>query len=408
METQYKHAWPKITNKTIRAVVAQLKKGEISLYDRSGIFEKFETRFANYHKSKYALLTSSGTSALHSAMVACEFKSGDEVICPAYTFYATVTPIFQTGAKPILCESDQDGNIDPRQIEKLINSKTKAVIVTHMWGIPCDMEKILAICKSHNLLLIEDCSHAHGAMINGKYVGTFGDISAFSLQGQKIITGGEGGIILTDNKKLFDRALLFGHYNKRCRKEIDTDSPLYPYAITGFGLKLRAHPLAIAIADEQFDNLEKWIVAKNKNAAYLSKLLDGTDGIKLPKPKKGTRPSWYAYIIQFEKEKFTISIDEICKELINEGILDADRPGSTCPLNLLKLFQDPTVLFSDYKNTNYKVGDFPIAEKFFDQSIKLPIDIYRNKEYKQVIEEYVKIIKKVVNRYSIAQKENFK
>ena len=402
MKTNYKYIWPKITKRTIKAVLKELEKGEISIYDRSGIFEKFEKRFASYHKVKYALLTSSGTAALHSTMVACNFKKDDEVICPAYTFYATVTPIFQTGAIPVLCDSKEDGNIDPTKITALITPKTRAVIVTHMWGIPCDMEKIVNICKKHKLYLIEDCSHAHGAKIGKKHVGTFGDIAAFSLQGQKIITGGEGGILITNKKELYDRALLFGHYNKRCKQEIDPTSPYYSYAITGFGLKLRAHPLAIAIADEQFNHLDRWLESKNKNAEYLTTLLKGIEGIKAPTTKNNLRPSWYAYVIQFDQNRFDITVDEICKELIEKGILDADKPGSTCPLNMLRLFQDPSLLYPEYKNqVKYKIEDFPNAKKFFDQAIKLPIDIYQGKKYQTVLNKYAQIIKKVVKRHLI-------
>ncbi len=400
MKTNYKFIWPKITKRTINAVVQELEKGEISIYDRSGIFEKFENKFSKFYGVKHALLTSSGTSALHSAMVACDFKKGDEVICPAYTFYASVSPIFQTGAIPILCDSLSNGNIDPKKMELFISTKTKAVIITHMWGMPCDMGKIQRICKKYKLLLIEDCSHAHGAKIREKHIGTFGDIAAFSLQGQKIITGGEGGIIITNNKELYDRALLFGHYNKRCKQEIDSSSPLYKYAVTGFGLKLRAHPFAIAMADEQFDHITRWIEAKNQNAKYLTNLLKNIKGIKLPIYGENIYPSWYAYTIQFEITKFDISTDEICGELIKEGLLDADKPSSTCPLELLPLFQNPSPLFPEYKGlVKYKLGDFPVAERFFDETIKLPIDIYRNKKYKKVLEEYAQIIKKIVKRH---------
>jgi len=402
MKMNYRHIWPKITKRTISAVLKELEKGEISIYDRSGIFERFENRFASYHEVKYALLTSSGTAALHSAMVACNFKKSDEIICPAYTFYATVTPIFQTGAIPVLCDSKVDGNIDPARIDALITPRTKAVIVTHMWGLPCDMKKIVDICKKHKIYLIEDCSHAHGAKIGKKHVGTFGDIAVFSLQGQKIITGGEGGIIITDNKELYDRALLFGHYNKRCKQEINSSSPYYNYVITGFGLKLRASPLAIAIADEQFGHLNQWLKVKNENAAYLSFLLRGIEGIKTPVVNNKFYPSWYAYTIQFRNGCFDVSVDDICKELIEEGILDADKPGSTCPLNMLKLFQDPSLLYPEYKGRiKYKIGDFPNAENFFNQTIKLPIDIYENKKYKAVLKCYAKIIKKVTKRHLI-------
>ena len=181
--------WPLINKNTERAVIRQLRDS-ISIYDKSGIFDEFENAFAKLHDRKYALLCSSGTLAIHSMFVADGFKEGDEVICPAYTFFATVTPLLSTGAVPVLCDCDENGNIDPEEITKKINERTKGIIVTHMWGVPCQMDRISKICKDNKLLLLEDCSHAHGAKYNGKIVGSFGDLAAWSLQGQKNITGG--------------------------------------------------------------------------------------------------------------------------------------------------------------------------------------------------------------------------
>ncbi len=393
----YEYVWPHITKKTVAAVLNQLKSGEISIYNRSGIFEKFENEFARFHKVKYALLTSSGTAALHSAMVACGFSHNDEVIVPAYTFYATVTPLFQTGAVPVLCDCREDGNIDPAKIELLITSKTKGVIITHMWGIPCEMESITAICRKYNLKLIEDCSHAHGAVYKGQKVGTFGHVGAFSLQGQKIITGGEGGIIITNETEVYERALLLGHYNKRCKQEIDPQSKYYPYFMTGFGLKLRAHPLAIAIANEQFNHIDKWHKIMNDNAKYFADQLSGISAIKTPEFKDGIEPSWYAFVIQIDNKKLKISTKQLCEKLIEKGIKSADMPGSTCPLNLLKLFQEPGVLYPNYaEKVKYKPGDFPVAEGFFSCAIKFPIDIYETKRYRQVLKDYATIIKETI------------
>lgn len=398
----YKYIWPHITEKTKKAVNVELDKGEISIYNRSGIFERFEDEFAKVYDTKYALLFSSGTASLHAAMVGCGFGPGDEVICPVYTFFATVTPLFQTGAIPVLCDAQNDGNIDPDKIEALITSKTKGIIITHMWGVPCEMDKIVAICKKHNLKLIEDCSHAHGATHKGRLVGTFGTVGAFSLQGQKIITGGEGGIIITNDRDVYERGLLLGHYNKRCKQEILPDSKYYPYALTGFGLKLRAHPLAIAIAEEQMSHLVSWHKIMNNNAKYLANLLKDVEAIKTPAFVDEIEPSWYAFVIQINPKKISISTKEFCDKLIENGILDADMPGSTCPLNLIKLFQDPSLLYPGYKGlVDYKPGDFPVAENFFNNAIKFPIDIYDTPEYKKVLEEYASIIKRTLENYSI-------
>lgn len=398
---KYKYSWPHITKETKKAIVSEIDKGEISIYDRSGIFEVFENKFSDYYGMKHALLFSSGTAAIHASMVACNFASNDEVICPAYTFFASVSPIFQTGAIPVLCDATPDGNIDPDKIEKLITSKTKAVVITHMWGIPCDIDKIVAICKKRKLLLIEDCSHAHGATYKGKLVGTFGDVAAFSLQGQKIITGGEGGIIVTNKREVYERALLFGHYNKRCKQEILPDSPYFDYAVTGFGLKLRAHPFAIAMADEQFSHLTKWHKIMNDNAKTFTNSLEGIKNAALPILDKSSEPSWYAYVIQLNLKNLDASAKDICKELLDAGVSGADTPGSTSPLNLLKLFQDPSLLYPNYKGkVSYKKGDFPIAENFYESAIKFPIDIYNTKSYGKTLQRYAMLIKNTLEKHS--------
>jgi len=401
IEDDYPHfVWPVIDKKIEKAVVSQLYK-TISIYDRSGIFEEFEDSFAKYHDRKYALLCSSGTLAIHSMFVAANFSAGDEVICPAYTFFATVTPLLFTGAKPVLCDCDENGNIDPKEIKKKITPKTKAVVITHMWGIPCQMDKIVDICKKNNLLLLEDCSHAHGARYKGRVVGSFGDLAAWSLQGPKNITGGEGGILVTDNKDFYSHSLLLGHYNKRCFQEIDKNSVYYKYATTGMGLKYRAHPLAIAIAYELFKNIDQTRRIKQKFAKSIINNLRKNDSIKLlpAMTDENIQPSWYAlvFLCKFKQR----SAAEIVGALKAEGLNSIDLPKSTSPLNLLSLFQDPTELFPIYKNKesnfSYKEGDFPKAEKFYKTAIKMPVGSYLSED--KLTKQYIKGIKKVLGGF---------
>ena len=164
--------WPLITPEVENAVRNQLYES-ISIYDRSGVIEKFEKEFSDYHNIKYGLLTSSGTAAIHSMYAAAGVGMGDEIICPAYTFFATVTPLFNLGAIPVLCDADETGNINTSLIESLITAKTKGVVMTHMWGIPCKMDRISSLCRKHKLLLFEDASHAHGAKYQNKLVPQF-------------------------------------------------------------------------------------------------------------------------------------------------------------------------------------------------------------------------------------------
>ncbi len=392
------YVWPPITERTREAVLRQLDES-ISIYDKSGIIGRLEDRFAQYHGKKHALLTNSGTSALHSIYVGADLKEGDEIICPAYTFYATVTPLFFTGAIPVLADSKSDGNIDPQDIERKITDKTKGVVLTHMWGLPCDMDAITDLARQYDLMLFEDASHAHGATYRGRKTGTFGDASAFSLQGQKTLTGGEGGILLTDNDEIFCRALLLGHYNKRCKTEIPTNNPLHQYAITGMGLKLRIHPVAAAIADEQFDNLESILEGRQKTANMMIEELKDLPGIEVPDIPANINPSWYAFIIQYRPEDLDgLPIERFYEALQAEGCMELDRPGSTCPLNYHSLFQNPTLLFPEYEGkVNYKKGDFPNAEKFHEHSLKLPV--WHDAKDEDTVRSYINAFKKVIENH---------
>jgi perosamine synthetase len=214
--------WPIITNELRQIVLSQMDIS-LSIYNRSGIFEEFEEKFRQYHNAKYALLFNSGTSAIHGMLEGLNLDFEDEIICPAYTFFATCSPALYLGYKLVFCDVDLNGNIDPLKITELINIKTKVLLITHMWGNPCQMDAIMEIVENNNLALLEDCSHAHGGEYKGKKLGTFGKAGAWSLQGQKIITGGEGGIMVTNDDELYYRANLLGHYNKRCRDEIPKD-----------------------------------------------------------------------------------------------------------------------------------------------------------------------------------------
>lgn len=397
----YKFTWPKIDKKIIQAVLRQLKE-TISIYDGTGVFADFEKKFAEYHDRKFAILCNSGTSSIHSMFVAADLKIGDEVICPAYTFFATVSPLLFTGARPILCDCDENGNIDPSEIIKKINNNTKAVIVTHMWGVPAQMDKIVDICRKNKLILMEDCSHAHGAKYKNQPVGSFGDLSSWSLQGSKNVTGGEGGIITTNNRKYYERALLLGHYNKRCLREIGRNSELREYAVTGMGLKFRAHPLAIAIAGQIFKDIDKNNKFRAKYAKQIISILKNNKNIKLPPAyfDKNIKPSWYALTFfltdDFFKKNTVNNIFRLCK---TEGLLDIDNPGSTKPLNLLPLFQDPTKLFTAYNHKrnkfSYKPGDFPRAEKIFKILLKMPLGV--DKADNKIVKAYIKGIKKIFN-----------
>ncbi len=387
--------WPRITDDTEKAVIKQLHE-IISIYDNSGIFGEFEKKFADYHDKNYSLLSNSGTSAIFSMFESIDLRNGDEVLCPVYTFHATVSPMMYFGARPIFCDSDDEGNISFESVKNKYTPNTKAVIVTHMWGAPIrDIQKIADFCKEKHIYLLEDCSHAHGATIYGEKVGTFGDIAAWSLQGQKTVTGGEGGIILTDNKEMFERALLQGHYNKRPKNEIDKTNELYEYYLTGMGLKLRAHPLAIAMANEQFDHLNDFLKIRNEYAIKITEALEKYPFLKLPTATDNVVRSWYAYGFQYIKEKtFGVTREKFVDALRAEGLAEVDIPGSTGLLNNLPLFTRPDkILGRLYSDALPLQKGFPIAEQYAECFIKIPVWSFIDEA--EIVERYIAGFKKV-------------
>lgn len=393
-EEMAKFVHPIISKEIEQSIIEQLYDN-ISIYDNSNIFNKFETKFAKYHNKKYGLVLSSGTAALWSMYDAIGLKDGEEIICPVYTFFATNTPIFFTGATPVLADCDEYGNINPIEVEKKITARTKAIVATHMWGYPCKMDELRRIADKYNLYLLEDCSHAHGGSYKDKKLGEWGDVSVFSLQGNKIITGGEGGILITDDRKIFENAILLGHYNKRCKQELDPNNMNYKYRITGKGMKLRAHPLAIRMAYEQFKNID---IMNEQKQVYAKMFIEGLkeiNGLKVMKPMTDAINSWYAIVIKYDSKKMNnVSREKFVEALLSEGAIEVDIPNSTCPMSHLDLFKEPEYLYPSYKDKiRFEENDFVEAEKFYNSIIKLPV-WYINED-KGKVEKYIEAIKKV-------------
>ena len=169
--------------------------------------EQFETAFSKYIGADHAITVANGTVALHLALIALGIGRGDEVIVPTLTYVASVNAIAYTEATPVFVDSlKSNWQVDPDDIERKITEKTKAIMVVHLYGHPCDMERIMAIAKKHDLFVVEDCAEGFGSYFAGQHVGTFGDISTFSFYGNKTITTGEGGMVVTNDETLYARA----------------------------------------------------------------------------------------------------------------------------------------------------------------------------------------------------------
>jgi dTDP-4-amino-4,6-dideoxygalactose transaminase/predicted dehydrogenase len=385
--------WPLVTDDTKKAVLQQLNAADISIYNSAGIFKEFENRFAGYHQRKYALVTNSGTNAIFAMYEGIALMPGDEVLVPAYTFHATISPLMYTGAVPVFCDCLPNGSIDPADMARKITGKTKAAIVTHLWGIPCDMDPIVALCRQNNIKLLEDCSHAHGARYKGRLVGTFGDAAAWSLNGQKIISGGEGGILLTDDKDIEVRANLQGQYNGRAKQMVPKDHRFFAIALTGFGLKNRAATPCIAMANEQFSHLDDWLKYKRLYAGMFMHRLADIDFLSFP-DITNTEPSWYAFTFNIDVGRAGVSREEFIAKLHAIGLKEISSPGSTCPQNKLPLYTQASLyrpgLYSHDTGVRFEC---PNADNVYANTIKMPM--WATAKDLAMVDKYIEGIREV-------------
>ncbi len=398
----YTPDWPKIGDEEIAAVVELMHKRQLSIYDRSGVIAELEDAFAAYHDVRYALTHNSGTSALHAAFFAAGIGPGDEVIAPTYTFLATVVPILQCNGIPVLCEMDPETlTIDPESIRQSITPQTRAIVVTHIWGHLAEMDDICAIARLHDLVVIEDCSHAHGATYRGRKAGTIGDIGVFSLEGHKPIVAGEGGMLITNNQDYYERAVLLGHFGDRAKQCVELPHNRR-FVDTGFGHKYRMHPLGAAICNVQLRHLDEWNEMRRENLDYLSEQLREVPGIIPPVTRPHTtRGGFYGYKPVYDKDALDgLPIDLYIEALRAEGV-QVKRPDSP-PLHLLPLFQDlPDRLYHHScpwecphakRKVTYKPGDFPVAESIFEKLLSLPTF---TDPARDIIDKYIVAFEKV-------------
>lgn len=229
---------------------------------------QFETAFAKYIDVKHATTVSNGTVAIHLALLALGIGEGDEVIVPTLTYIASVNAIAYTGATPVFVDSlSESWQINPDDVLKKITTKTKAVMAVHLYGHPCDMDPLVEICKKHNIFLIEDCAEAIGSLYNGKHVGTFGDISTFSFFGNKTITTGEGGMVVTNDETLHDRSVHFKGQGLAKHRQYWHDVVGYNYRMTN---------ICAAIGLAQLENIEQVLKEKERVADTYRSLLANT------------------------------------------------------------------------------------------------------------------------------------
>ncbi len=386
---------PLVAPAAYKTVNELMEKGEISA---SPIVAEFEKKFAKYIGTEYALTCNNGTTSIQEGLFAVGVGAGDEVIVPSFTFWATVGPVAAVNAIPVFAEVDGDmQTLTAETIEKHITPRTKAVIVVHVWGNPCDMDPIMELAKKYNIKVVEDCAHAHGATYHGKKVGSFGDVGCFSLQGSKVLAAGEGGILVTNNRECYERACALGHYDKLA--SLPEDSKYRKFSLTGFGYKHRIHPLAVAIADAGLDRLDEVNKYRKENAEYLEKLISDLEFIKpIKTPENSERVFAYHYVEYVPEKLKGLSVFTLLKALAAEGVCcgscgygklhqspfyNGEGPyGHGCP------FACP-----HYDGKYVPTKNLPITERLAENAIMIAprFEI----ECKEIIEQYAKAYHKV-------------
>jgi len=320
--------------------------------------EKLENGLSKYVGTKYALTFNSGTSALHALMIAYGIGPGDEVIVPSFTFIATAnTPLF-VNAKPIFAEIEEETlGLNPKDVEKKITRKTKAIIPIHYGGCPCKIRELKKISKKRRVILIEDAAESLGARIDNKKVGTFGDSAILSFCQNKIITTGEGGAVVTNSRDIYEKLKLIRSHGRLETQNYFSSAEHMDYITLGYNFRMSNITAALGIS--QLKKINKTIRMRRGNAKYLIKKLSKVNGITAPSSPKDYFNVYQMYTIRIKEGKKT---RDALKDYLN-------KKGITA-----KVYFDPVHLTSFYKKTfGYKKGDLPIAEKMSNQVLTLPM-----------------------------------
>ena len=359
---------PDIGAAEIDAVVDALKKGEIS-----GSFGKyipaFEGAFAAYVGCKFGIAVTSGTTALHLAVSALELPVGSEVLLSTSTNIASVLGIVHNNLVPVPVDSESETwNINPELIESLITPKTKALMVVHLFGHPCEMAKIVSLCRKHDLALIEDCAESHGATYQGKMTGSFGDMGCFSFYANKIITTGEGGMITTNDPKLAEKLRLL--------RNLAFTTPRFWHPVAGYQFRMTGYQAAMGLV--QTKRIEQIIAEKRRVAHTYAKYLETTSELQLPCEKDYARNVYWMYGVLLRDAKR--KRDVITDALREKGV---DTRTFFCPMN-----QQPFL----EQIRGYKTTSCPIADNLWENGFYLPSSTTLSQENIKFVAESIKAV----------------
>ena len=372
--------WPIVTKEHEDAVLEVLRAGTMSGTD---VTKQFEAEYAAEMGMKYALACNNGTAAIHCAFYGMGIGVGDEVICPSMTYWASALPLYSLGATPVFADIEPATLcIDPGDIEHRITPRTKAIVVVHYAGMPADMDPIMAIAAKHGLKVFEDGSHAHGALYKGQPVGTFGEASGFSLMSGKSLAVGEAGILFTNNRTVYERGLLFGHYARH--GEIEDENLKRWAGLPCGGYKYRMHQVSAAFGRVQLRRYPEQMAEIDRAMNTFADLLEKTPGIETTRPAKGsnsTRGGWYAPHFRYRRAELGgLSIHTFAKAVQAEGSMCT--PGSNKPLHLHPLFTEMDVYghgkptrrahLQDPSAVDQPSGSLPVSERIANEVFCIP------------------------------------
>ena len=349
---------PDIRQSDLSKVTQSIKSGWLTQGKNSKIFE---SEFCKFTKAKYSTTVSNCTSGLHLACIAIGLKRGDEAIIPAQTHTATAHAAELTGAKVKFADVDPiTGNILIEEIKKKITKKTKCLIVVHMAGYPCEMDKIINLCKKRKIEIIEDCAHGLGTKFRKKHAGTFGVCGVFSFYPTKKITTGEGGILITNNKKFIEKIKILKALGVNTPPELRKKQGIYD--VTNLGLNYRLTDFQAALAIGQLKRYKFNLIKRQNNAKKYIEIFSKLKNVKIQKFEKNH--SYFILQIFLPSENIR---NNILKDFKKKNI------GSSIH------YATPVPLMSYYKNKySLKKKDFPNAEKYGKTSISLPVHPFIN------------------------------
>lgn len=367
-----------IDEKDIQSVVEVLKSDFLTTGPAIADFEK---KVADYTGAKYAVAISNGTAALHAACFAAGIGEGDEVITTPVTFAASSNCVLYMGGTPVFADIDMKTyNICPEDIERKITDKTKAIIPVHFTGQPCDMDKIHEIAKKHKLIVIEDAAHALGAVYKGRKIGSISDMTTFSFHPVKHITTGEGGMIVTDNEKLYERLKLFRTHGITREQDllIENEGPWY-YEQQELGYNYRITDIQCALGCSQMDKLDMFLEKRRAIAERYNKAFADNKNVVVPYQDKSGINAYHLYVIWVQPE--------IRKELFIK-LRDA---GIGVNVHYIPVYRHPY-----YRKNGYEKVICPNAESYYSGAISIPMyPALTDEEQQYVIDkvnEFTKIL----------------